>query len=98
MDEQRIDVEALSINPFWYSAERELAHRIVQIQNEKLAELCAAHPDRLVAFATVAIQYPDLAAEQMEEGIKKFGLRGVSLGGKRQWRGALGVQVRSVLG
>lgn len=80
MDEQRIDVEALSINPFWYSAERDLARRIVQIQNEKLAELCAAHPGRLVAFATVAIQYPDLAADQLEEGIKKLGLRGVSLG------------------
>jgi aminocarboxymuconate-semialdehyde decarboxylase len=81
MDDQRIDVEALSINPFWYSAERELARRIVQIQNEKLAELCAAHPDRLVAFATVAIQFPDLAAQQLEEGVKKLGLRGASLGG-----------------
>jgi len=81
MDDQRIDVEALSINPFWYSAERELARRIVQIQNEKLAELCAEHPDRLVAFATVAIQFPDLAAQQLEEGVKKLGLRGASLGG-----------------
>src|SRR5579872_2842745 len=81
MDEQRIDVEVLSINPFWYSAERDLARRIVQIQNEKLAELCAAHSDRLVGLATVAIQYPDLAVEQLEEGIKKLGLRGVSLGG-----------------
>lgn len=80
MDEQRIDIEVLSINPFWYSAGRDLAHRIVQIQNEKLAELCAAHPDRLVAFATVAMQYPDLAAEQLEESVKKLGLRGVSLG------------------
>ncbi len=81
MDDQRIDIEALSINPFWYSADRELAHRVVQIQNEKLAELCAAHPDRLVAFATVAIQFPDLAAQQLEEGVKKLGLRGASLGG-----------------
>jgi aminocarboxymuconate-semialdehyde decarboxylase len=81
MDEQRIDIEALSINPFWYSAERELAARVVQLQNEKLAELSAAHPDRLVAFATVAIQYPELAAQQLEEGVKKLGLRGVSLGG-----------------
>jgi len=81
MDEQRIDVEVLSINPFWYSAERDLARRIVQIQNEKLAALCAAHPGRLVALATVAIQFPDLAIEQLEEGVKKFGLRGVSLGG-----------------
>ena len=80
MDEQRIDIEVLSINPVWYSAERGLARRVVEIQNEKLAGLCAAHPDRLLALATVAIQYPDLAADQLEEGVKKLGLRGVSLG------------------
>jgi aminocarboxymuconate-semialdehyde decarboxylase len=81
MDAQRIDVEALSINPYWYTAERDLARQIIAIQNEKLAEYCAAQPDRFVAFATVALQYPDLAAEQLEDGIKRLGLRGVSIGG-----------------
>jgi len=76
MDEQGIDVEALSINPYWYRADRDLAKQIIQIQNEKLAEACAAHPDRFVAFATVALQHPDLAAEQLEVGVKQLGLRG----------------------
>ena len=80
MDEQGIDVEALSINPFWYAAERDLARRIIQIQNEKLAALCATYPDRFVAFATVALQHPDLAAQQLEDG-KKMGLRGAAIGG-----------------
>jgi aminocarboxymuconate-semialdehyde decarboxylase len=40
MDEQGIDVEALSINPFWYKADRDVARQVIQIQNEKLAELC----------------------------------------------------------
>ena len=79
MDEQGIDVEALSINPYWYATDRDLARRIIKIQNEKLAELCA-QSDRFVAFATVALQHPDLAAEQLEEGVKKLGLRGASLG------------------
>src|SRR5256886_15825156 len=70
MDEQGIDVEALSINPYWYKADRDLARPLINIQNEKLAEACAAHPDRFVAFATVALQYPDLAAEQLGEAIK----------------------------
>ena len=52
-----------------------------QIQNEKLAEACAANPDRFVAFATVALQHPELAAEQLEEGVKKYGLRGAAIGG-----------------
>jgi aminocarboxymuconate-semialdehyde decarboxylase len=54
MDAQGIDVEALSINPYWYAAERDLARQLIAIQNEKLAELCAAQPERFVAFATVA--------------------------------------------
>ena len=81
MDEQGIDVEALSINPYWYKAERDVATQIIKLQNEKLAEACAANPDRFVAFATVALQYPDLAAQQLEEGVKKYGLRGAGVGG-----------------
>ena len=81
MDAQGIDIEALSINPYWYAAERDLASQIIKIQNEKLAEACAAQPDRFVAFATVALQYPDLAAEQLEQGVKKLGLRGAAIGG-----------------
>ena len=41
MDAQGIDVEALSINPFWYKADRDLAEKLIRLQNEKLAELCA---------------------------------------------------------
>ena len=80
MDEQGIDVEALSINPYWYPADRDVAKQLIRLQNEKLAEFCAAQPDRFVAFATVALQHPDLAIEQLEDGIKKYGLRGVSAG------------------
>jgi hypothetical protein len=46
MDEQGIDVEALSINPYWYKADRDVASQLIKLQNEKLAEACAAHPDR----------------------------------------------------
>jgi aminocarboxymuconate-semialdehyde decarboxylase len=81
MDAEGIDMEALSINAFWYSAERDVAMKLIKVQNEKLAELCAAHPDRFVAFASVALQFPDLAAQQLEEGVRKLGLRGAAIGG-----------------
>jgi aminocarboxymuconate-semialdehyde decarboxylase len=81
MDEQGIDVEALSINPFWYKAERDKAAELIRIQNEKLAEICAANPDRFVAFASLALQHPDLAVEQLEHAVKKLGLRGAAIGG-----------------
>jgi aminocarboxymuconate-semialdehyde decarboxylase len=81
MDEQGIDVEALSINPYWYGAGRDVAARLIQLQNEALAEICAAHPDRFVAFASVALQHPDLAVEQLVDGVKRYGLRGAGVGG-----------------
>src|SRR5438270_1422036 len=81
MDEQGIDVEALSINPYWYAAERDLVAKLIGIQNEKLAEICAAEPERFVAFASVALQFPDLAVKQLEDGVRKLGLRGAGVGG-----------------
>src|SRR5437667_3380649 len=82
MDEQGIDVEALSINPiFWYKAEPDLAGQVIKLQNEKLAEICAAQPDRFVGLASVALQHPDLAAEQLENAVKQLGLRGALIGG-----------------
>jgi hypothetical protein len=43
MDAQAVDMEILSINPFWYNRERDVAAQIVKLQNEKLAEFCAAN-------------------------------------------------------
>jgi aminocarboxymuconate-semialdehyde decarboxylase len=81
MDAQGIDMQVLSINPYWYNAERDVAEKLIQIQNEKLAEACGKHADRFVACASVALQHPELAARQLEEGVKKYGLRGAAVGG-----------------
>ena len=82
MDQQGIDIEALSVNPiFWYNAEPDVAGQVVKLQNEKLAEICAAQPDRFVGLASVALQHPDLAADQLEHAIKQLGLRGALIGG-----------------
>src|SRR6516164_6099569 len=81
MDEQAIDMEVLSINPFWYERERDLAAKIVAIQNEKLAELVGAHGERFAAFASLTLQDPLLAVEELETAVKKQGLRGAAIGG-----------------
>jgi len=82
MDEQGIDIEVLSINPiFWYRAEPDLARQVIKLQNEKLAEICAAQPERFVGLASVALQHPDLAAEQLEHAVKRLGLRGALIAG-----------------
>ena len=80
MDTQGIDMEALSINPFWYRADRDTATEVVRLNNEGLVEICAKNPDRFVAFASVALQFPELAAQQLEHAVKKLGLRGAAVG------------------
>jgi aminocarboxymuconate-semialdehyde decarboxylase len=81
MDAMAIDMEIMSINPFWYGKDRDTAAAIVKLQNEKLAEICAAHPDRLGAFASLTLQAPDLAVEELTIAMKKQGLRGAAIGG-----------------
>jgi predicted TIM-barrel fold metal-dependent hydrolase len=80
MDAQAVDMEILSINPFWYDKERNLAAQIVKIQNERLAEFSAAHSDRFAAFASLTLQAPDLAVQELEIAVKKQGLKGAAIG------------------
>jgi aminocarboxymuconate-semialdehyde decarboxylase len=79
MDATGIDIQALSISvgQYFHWADRDLAAKIVRVQNEKLAEVSAAHPDRFVPIGAVALQHPDLAASQLEYAVKKLGHRGV---------------------
>jgi aminocarboxymuconate-semialdehyde decarboxylase len=82
IDEWGIDVQVLSHQGgWWYGTNRDLARQLITIQNEKLAEWCKAHPDRFVGLASVALQHPDLAAEQLDEAVKRLGLRGVGIAG-----------------
>ena len=81
MDHTGVDVEALSINPYWYRAERDAVAEVIRVQNEALVAFCASQPERFVAFATAALQYPDLAAAQVEHAVKTLGFRGVGVAG-----------------
>jgi aminocarboxymuconate-semialdehyde decarboxylase len=82
MDRQGIDVHVISVHPsqFLYFTEPDLAARIVRMQNEKIAELCAAHPDRFVGLGNVSLQSPDLAVEQMNHAATRLDLRGFIVG------------------
>lgn len=81
MDEWGTDMQALSINANWYGVDRDVAQKMIQLQNEKLAELVTRYLDRFVAFASVALQFPEMAAEQLEEAVRKYSLRGAAIGG-----------------
>jgi aminocarboxymuconate-semialdehyde decarboxylase len=83
IDKQGIDVQVLSINGFWWweVKDRDLANRIVRAQNEGLSKFVAQYPDRFVAMASSSLQFPDLAAQQLEDGVKRLGLRAAAIGG-----------------
>ena len=78
MDQQGIDVQAVSLHVGQYHhwAEHDLAAEIVSIQNEKIAELCARHPDRFVGLGAVSLQHPELAVQQMKHAISELDMRG----------------------
>jgi aminocarboxymuconate-semialdehyde decarboxylase len=80
MDAMAIDMEVVSINPFWYGKDRDTAEKICNIQNEKLAELSAAQPERFAAFASLTLQDPALAVQQLERAMKQQGLKGAAIG------------------
>ena len=82
MDKQGVDIQALSINGFWWYEVKDqgLARAICTAQNEGLADWVKRHPDRFVANASVPMQFPELAAEILQSAVKN-GARGVTLGG-----------------
>jgi aminocarboxymuconate-semialdehyde decarboxylase len=81
MDRMGVDVQVVSPQPtqYYYWADYDLAARIVDVQNEHVAALCAQHPDRLVGLGTLALQHPQLAVAQLEHAAKSLGLRGFEL-------------------
>jgi aminocarboxymuconate-semialdehyde decarboxylase len=81
MDAMGIDVQAVSLSPtqYHYWADPELARALVRAANEGLAELCASSGGRLVPLATVALQHPELAVEQLQHAVRELGARGVQI-------------------
>jgi aminocarboxymuconate-semialdehyde decarboxylase len=83
INQQGIDVQALSINGFfWYEIpDQGLARDVCNSQNDGLQRFVAQSQGRFVAMASVPLQFPALAAQILEEGVTRRGLRGVTVGG-----------------
>ena len=79
MDAMGIDVQAVSPMPtqYHYWAEREAAEKIVAATNKGIAAICKSRPERLVGLGSVAMQFPELAADQLEHAMSELHLKGV---------------------
>jgi aminocarboxymuconate-semialdehyde decarboxylase len=82
MDALAVGVSAIAPPTFmfYYWAQPEAAIRIARIQNDGLAAVCQAYPERLVGLATVPLQAPELAVAELDRAIGELGLRGVEIG------------------
>src|SRR5579872_2087106 len=78
MDEAGIDAKVLSapgsvLVPHSTALPLDLMRRI----NDEFASLVAAHPDRLLALATIDAFHGDVAAREVERAIRTLGLHGI---------------------
>jgi aminocarboxymuconate-semialdehyde decarboxylase len=82
LDKRGIDIQVLDINAFWwYAADRDLATKIVDVHDKGLAAWVNAHHDRFAAVTSPALQFPDLAAQQLEHAVKDLGMVGAAIAG-----------------
>lgn len=84
MDRMGIDIQGLStfVSEYSYWAPPWAAAESARIQNDNLAAIAAANPDRFLALgATVPLQDIDLAIAEMDRAIDELGFRGLQIGG-----------------
>ncbi|WP_375479309.1 amidohydrolase family protein [uncultured Jatrophihabitans sp.] len=80
MDAGGIDVQAVSVVPtlYHYWADEALAADLVAAANGHILDLVALEPRRLVGLATVSLQHPALAVDQLRQAFTA-GMRGVQI-------------------
>jgi aminocarboxymuconate-semialdehyde decarboxylase len=82
MDAAGVDVHVLSATPQTYLYGQEAAVGVAAsiIQNDQMAAHIAAHPDRFMGIATLPMQAPEKAADELRRAITKKGLKGAMFG------------------
>jgi aminocarboxymuconate-semialdehyde decarboxylase len=82
MDRLGIDRQALSPPPvmFCYWADARANQAFARLQNEAIAGIAAAHPRRFVGMATVPLQDPALAIDELRVAKERLGLSAVEIG------------------
>src|SRR5438477_4581520 len=82
MAASKVDVQVLSVCPqtFLYAQPPAVAGAFARIQNEQLSKQVKARPDRFMGIATLPMQAPKLAAEELRHAMRVLGLSGAQIG------------------
>ena len=81
-DRAGVSMQVLSTVPvmFSYWAKPADALDLSRRLNDHIAEVVRAHPTRFAGLATIPLQDPDLAAQELERCVRELGLRGAQIG------------------
>jgi aminocarboxymuconate-semialdehyde decarboxylase len=82
MDAAEVDVHVLSASPqtWLYNQEPAIGVAAAIIQNDEIARLVKERPDRFTGIATLPMQAPEKAAEELRRAMQTLGLRGAMIG------------------
>ena len=81
MAESGVDRQVLSVNPaqYYYWADQGLAAELVSLVNGHISDTVVAQPEQFVGLASVSLQFPNLAAAQLEQAMARPGIRGAEI-------------------
>lgn len=82
MQAAEVDMQVLSNTPqtFLYNQDASLTTATSVIQNDEIARLIAAHSGRFMGLATLPMQAPERAAEELTRAMRTLGLSGAQIG------------------
>lgn len=82
MENHRVDRQAIcaTVHTFYYDQEPALGAACAIIQNDEIAAVARDHGDRFVGLATLPLQDPRRAADELTRAMRVLGLRGTQIG------------------
>jgi aminocarboxymuconate-semialdehyde decarboxylase len=77
-----VDMHVLSATPqtWLYNQDSAITAAAAAIQNDEIARLVKEHPDRFAGIATLPMQAPQQAADELRRAMTKLGLHGAMIG------------------
>jgi aminocarboxymuconate-semialdehyde decarboxylase len=78
MDAMGVDVQVLSVTPqtYLYNQDASLGAMTAAIQNDQIAKLVKQNPQRFMGIATLPMQAPEKAADELKRAMTTLNLRG----------------------
>jgi aminocarboxymuconate-semialdehyde decarboxylase len=82
MDKHGIDMQAIcaTVHTFFYDEEAALGAACAVLQNDEIAAVVGRNSDRFVALATLPLQDPQRASDELGRAMRVLGLRGAQIG------------------